>query len=403
MNAQINAYLAVGYACNQKCRCCPITRNIDVSNLFAPFDRVKREVDSMISLGVTDVTISGGEPTIHPDFFNIIDLFFENDITVHILSNGEKFSDPLFFDKFLKNANGKSICITTTFHSFMPDAHEFQNQTKGSFERSFKGLKALDSHGVNIAIKHCITANNYRELPQFIEWALTSFSNNAEIQLWGIDVCGISDDLANEVFIDYKRIGEYVEQALDLFEAHELHNDRILTINNLPLCMCDAYYWKYFTPPEADNYIEHMDDGRKMDAISGPASRNCFSCKFRAYCTGVYYSNFDLFGDDIVSPPVNELRASSYASQVTSYNQENIEFTFLSPYIQIELHPSGFRLWNTRLSDYALIRAKTKQVENVLALLNNGTQDDILVDAFNNCGLNGAEVLKELILKGIIE
>lgn len=403
MNTQINAYLAVGYACNQKCRCCPIANNTNKDELIVPFDRIEKEADTMKQLVITDVTISGGEPTIHPDFFNIIDLFFKRNISVHVLSNGERFSEQLFREKFLDAVKGKPISITTTFHSHFAAEHEFQNQSTGSFNRSFEGLKALDAAGINIAVKHCITANNYSELPEFVEWVLNSFSSNAEIQLWGIDVCGVSNDLAREMFVDYKKIGAYIEKTIDLFENIDSNFERVLTINNLPLCMCDPYYWTYFTPPESDNYIEHLQNGRKMDAISGPASKNCNGCRFRSYCQGVYYSNFDLFGDDIVSQSINETKISTYTPHITVYNQDKINLTYLSPYFQIELHPAGFRLWNTRLGNYVVLRVKTEQMRTILLMLQNGVQDDKLVEALNEIKVSGAKVVNELMLKGIIE
>ncbi len=403
MNKKTNAYLAIGYACNQKCRCCPITNNINKDELLAPWDRIKKEADLMLSSGVTDVTISGGEPTIHPDFFKIIQMFLQKNIGVHILSNGEKFSDKTFFEKFLKISCGKPVYVTTTFHSFSPEAHEFQNQSKGSFARSLEGLKNLDSSGINIAIKHCITANNYRELPLYIEWVLNNFSCNTEIQLWGIDVCGVSDTLAHEMYVEYNKIGASIEAALDLFEKDPSSSERVLTINSLPLCMCDPYYWAYFTPPEADNYIEHMQGGRKMDAISGPASKNCNSCRFRSYCPGVYYSNFDLFGDKIVAPPTKETRILSFTPRIVEYSQKTVNLTYFSPYSQIQLHPTGFRLWNARLGEYVLLRIKVEQMSKILFLLDNGVQDESLIEALCVIGVDGAAVVKELMLKGIIE
>lgn len=109
MNTQINAYLAVGYACNQKCRCCPIANNANKDELIVPFERIEKEADTMKKLGITDVTISGGEPTIHPDFLKIIDLFFARDISVHVLSNGERFSEPFFSkDSLMRQEESRS-------------------------------------------------------------------------------------------------------------------------------------------------------------------------------------------------------------------------------------------------------------------------------------------------------
>ena len=403
MNRQKNAYLAVGYACNQKCRCCPISNNQTATTLIAPFHRLKAEAEQILSLGVTDVTISGGEPTIHPDFFEIINLFVKNDIVVHILSNGERFSESSFFDRFKQIAHKENICITTTFHSHIPQEHEFQNQTGGSFMRSFVGLKALDALGINIAVKHCITANNYIALPEFIKWALENFSANAEIQLWGIDLCGISEALSREVFVDYQKITPYIERAIDIFEEYSPRGSRVLTVNNLPLCMCDAYYWGYFTPPEADNYIEHLQNGRKMDAISGPVSSHCASCRFQRHCPGVYYSNFDVFGDDIVAPPARELAVLSVNPRIISYNKQRIGLTYLSPLVKLDLSPLGFRMWNERIGDCVTLRIRSVQMDALMGLLRHGVSDEELTHTIDCFELDGAEVVKELMLKGIIE
>lgn len=403
MNTQINAYLAVGYACNQKCRCCPIANNTNKDVLIVPFDRIEKEADAMEQLGITDVTISGGEPTIHPDFLSIIDLFFKKNIFVHVLSNGERFSEQDFLESFLKTIKGNPISITTTFHSNHASEHEFQNQSCGSFNRSLEGLKALDAEGINIAIKHCITANNYSELPEFVSWVLNNFSANAEIQLWGIDICGVSNELAREMFVDYKKIGTYLEKAINLFEKSDCNCERVLNVNNLPLCMCDPYYWVYFTSPESDNYIEHLQNGKKMDAISGTASINCNGCRFRSYCPGVYFSNFALFGDNIVSQPISETRILSYTPIITTYEQQKIDLTYLSPYFQIELTPNGFSMWNTRLGEHVLLRIRTEQISSILFLLSSGVKDEKLIDTLNHIGVDGTKVLNEMILKGIVE
>lgn len=397
-----NAYLAVGYACNQRCRCCPLIDK-EHRKMIVSLDDIKKEATIMKNLGVTDVTISGGEPTIHPNFFEIIDFFFDQGIAVHILSNGEKFADKKFLTKFLQISRNNGVSVTTTFHSHIAEEHEYQNQSKGSFERSLSGIRALDINNINVSVKHCITSNNYNNLPQFLDFVLNNFSVNAEIQFWGIDLCGIDEQLAKESFVDYKLISKFMEITLDLFESRSEPRGRVLTINNLPLCMLDAYYWKYFTSPEMDTYIEHMQEGRKMDAISGPASKRCFNCGFRAYCPGVYYSNFDIIGDDIVSPPPEEMNLVSYNPAVVSYCGERIDLTYISPFVQIELRPSGFRIWNIRTGECASLRIKTEQMKFLLKNLENGVLDEDLLNILAGFNVDAQNVMNELMLKGIIE
>lgn len=404
MDTQVNAYLVTGYACNQRCRCCPITHNSNTSNLIIPFEQIKDQIIRIGALGVTDVTISGGEPTLHPRFFDILESCYNEGLNVHLLTNGEKFSDEQFIREFLKKAHKEETFITTTFHSHHPALHEQQNLTNGSFARSFRGLQALDNKGFNLAIKHCITSKNYHSLTEFVRWVLFNFTSNTEIQLWGIDVSGVNESLAREYYVDYKQIGPHLENAIDLFEEQlKKTPNRVLTINNLPLCICDAYYWQYYTPPEADNYIEHLKNGKKMDAISGPASENCTACGFHSFCPGVYYSNFEIFGNDIVSPPVQETAIVSHRSKIVSYKQERLVLTYLSPCFQIELRPSGYKLWNSRTGMYVQLRVKTKLMQQILSLLDEGVDEDMLKSILNNAGENGEEVVNELVLKGVIE
>ncbi len=401
-NNSKNAYLAVGYACNERCRCCPLV-NKDRRKAIVPLSEIKKQADIMKKLGVTDVTVSGGEPTVHHDFFDIIELFVAQDIAVHILSNGERFSDEDFLNRFLKIARNNKVSVTTTFHSHMAEEHEYQNQSKGSFSRSLSGVRALDANGVNISVKHCITKNNYNELPRFLNFVLENFSVNAEIQFWGIDLCGIDEQLAKESFVDYKLIGKYMGTTLDLFESRTEPRGRVLTINNLPLCMTDAYYWKYFITQDSDSYIEHMENGRKSDAISGPASKRCVNCKFRSYCPGVYYSNFDVIGDDIVSPPIEETELLYYKPPIVSYRRENIGLTYINPFVSIGVRPSGFVMRNTRSGEYVSLRIKTGQMNSLIVRLENGVSDDQLVDALAELLPDARNTASELILKGIVE
>ena len=401
-NKSKNAYMAVGYACNQRCRCCPLI-NKDQRKKIVSLEDIKKEAIIMKKLEVTDVTISGGEPTIHPDFFEIIEFFFMHGIAVHILSNGEKFAEDSFMDKFLQISKNNEISVTTTFHSHVAEEHEYQNQSKGSFEKSLFGVRSLDKNNINISVKHCITRNNYSNLPQFMEFVINNFSSNAEMQFWGIDLYGIDIQLAKDFFVDYRLIGKYMEKTLDVFEARTETTGRVLTINNLPLCMIDAYYWKYFTSPELDTYIEHMQNGRKMDAISGPTSKHCLTCRFRAYCPGVYYSNYDVIGDNIVAPPYEEMNLISYNPPVLSYNKERIDLTYISPYAQMELNPDGFKIWNIRTRECVLLRIKTEHMKFLLKHLEKGILEKDLIKILTEFKMDAPNVVNELILKGIIE
>ena len=157
--------MVFGYACNQKCICCPCDKQRGLEAVI-DLEELKDTVDHLCEIGITDVTISGGEPTISPYFFQMIEYILNKGLNIHILSNGEKFSNNEFLKKFIEVVNNKktSVTVTTTFHSYKESVHEEQNGSTGSFERSMNGLKLLDENGIRVSLKHCITQYNYKEL-----------------------------------------------------------------------------------------------------------------------------------------------------------------------------------------------------------------------------------------------
>lgn len=304
-NETKDAYMVLGYACNHRCSCCPCSKDQGRNSMFAT-EMLLDQVEKLKALSITDVTISGGEPTLHPDFFKIIEMLIRNGIHVHVLTNSDKFSDTNFCDKFIGISRLGDVSVTTTFHSHIPAEHEKQNQSSGSFYRSLSGLKYLDENGINVSVKHCITQRNYKHLTSFIEFALANFSDNTEIQLWGIDLCGVDKEMAQSSFAPFENIKPYLEEALDFFSEASKGN-RIINVNNIPLCTCDCYYWNYFSVPSLHGYIDYThSDNEELRRNSGPFSQKCIGCHFRQVCLGTYTSIFEMFGDNVVQQPVNE-------------------------------------------------------------------------------------------------
>lgn len=397
-----NAYLALGYACNEKCRCCPLVNKYDREHLI-PLERLLQEADRMNEYGVTDVTLSGGEPTLHPGLFQLISYFHQKGIAVHILSNGERFHDRTFSDAFLALAASGELTVTTTFHSWKAEEHEYQNSTLGSFRRSLEGLRYLDEHGLWISVKHCITANNYQQLPEYLQFVLDTFSDKAEIQLWGIDLYGLTPQQARENFVDFQKIRPYIQAAVDVFERSGRVGYQALTINNLPLCMCDCYYWRYFTSPEEDAYIDHNKEGGALESNSGPISVHCEHCPFRSMCMGAYFSDFDILGDDIVAVPGLEARADQYQSRYPYYTPRNVGKMFFSPYLFHRLARDGYVMINYLADSEVVLRMRTEQVLQFQKLLMDGISLEDLTACLDSFGINGTAIAGELMRKGIVE
>ena len=65
-------YCAVGYACNERCMFCPCSEH-PANQPSLSYEEICEAIDRSIEeRGVDNILFSGGEPTLHPDFFRIL-------------------------------------------------------------------------------------------------------------------------------------------------------------------------------------------------------------------------------------------------------------------------------------------------------------------------------------------
>lgn len=399
-----DAYMVFGYACNQKCICCPCEKDQRLKKVIE-IKELQKEIDRMVEIGVTDVTVSGGEPTVYPNFFEVITYLVNKDLNIHILSNSEKFANIEFAKKFVETTRGKNVTVTTTFHSYKELEHEKQNGSKGSFNRSLNGLKFLDENNIQVSLKQCITSYNYKDLKNFIKFLTDNFSARAEIQFWGIDLCGMDEKSAREYFVEFKEIKPYIEEALDYFESVNTNRNQLLTLNNLPLCMCDCYYWNYFTLPSNRYYIDYKEqEEHSFSQNFGLPFIACKSCDFAKYCKGTYLSVYDMFGNSVIEKPADENLLLQYKPKYIRYNEKNINKLSFSIYCSIYLTAKGLMIFNKKSNYEINIRLRFKDIVELINSFDAGIEKEEAEKLLKNFGIEKSEnTIEDWMLRGIIE
>lgn len=268
---------------------------------------LKCSVDIFEKNGITDVTISGGEPTLHPNLSELVSYIQNKNISVTLLSNSEKFSDLIYLKQFIKSVSPNSLKIITTLHSSSASEHEDANQTPKSFYRSILGLQNLFKYGFRIIIKHCITKKNYKDLVNFYKYCDDAFEKSVDIQLCSIDYCGIPLNRLQDERLTFQTIKPELEKLFDYhFEQKKYGTVRKLYCINMPLCSCDPYYWEYLPRKRKRMYNSYKDPhGReKMDFLDnvGIYEKYCRDCNVASLCVGTYFSAYSAVGPEIVNP-----------------------------------------------------------------------------------------------------
>lgn len=301
------AYLAIGYACNEQCSFCPCSELEKKEKKLIPYNELERIIHQLALMGCPEITVSGGEPTLHPDFVELLAAIQKKEMKITVLTNGECLSDVSLQKNMDKKLDLSKIRFITTLHSHQENMHEAVNHVKGSFKRSIDGLKSIHHMGAKTEVKHCITRENYKDLASFYEFCDKEFDESITLQICSIDYCGMKEDEAENEMIAFYEMRPYLEEMFDLHlkQASNGSRRRLYCIN-LPLCACDVYYWSMMPGKSKVVYKEYTDP---LTCKIGMAEENvdtdpdtCRGCKVIELCCGTYKTAFNRFGGKLVKP-----------------------------------------------------------------------------------------------------
>ena len=295
----MNAYLALGYQCDHECICCPLST---YDKLHAPFsyDYLKEIIDVLFEKDEdANVVISGGEPTLHPDFFKVLELINRKRGKITVLSNAGRCSDPQFVKKICDTLgeNSGQLSYVTAVHSTDPDIHDAVTQTCGSLERSLKGVENLSAAGIKVIIKHIMSKISYKTMKNTFEELDKRFPPEVSFHFCAMDFAGRGGKNVGRLFVDFRTLQPYLEETLDLWCGADSVKREIIVFET-PLCAVDPYYWRFFrTNPEG--YKEYLSPStRKL--ISDRYSKDlikpseiCGDCGVKDICEGVWPSAYE--------------------------------------------------------------------------------------------------------------
>ena len=152
-------------ACNVAClHCC------EEAGHHMPDELSREEISSfckqIVELGVPYVAISGGEPLLHPQFFEIAEFLRDNGVSLKAETNGHLI-DQRVAERFAK-LGLRSVQVSVdgaTAQSFEKLRH------KGSWQKTIDACKYLVAAGVNTEIVFVPTKFNIHEMGDVIEMA----------------------------------------------------------------------------------------------------------------------------------------------------------------------------------------------------------------------------------------
>jgi radical SAM protein with 4Fe4S-binding SPASM domain len=152
------AKLDTGTECNLNCWFCYYKSKL---NDKVSLDTIKDRVDYLVSCGIEEVDLSGGESSIHEDWFEILDYCKSRGMKISALSNGVKFADMDFLKKSQQHGLEE---ILFSLHGYDEMSHG-KMVGGDSFNDIVKAIKNAHKLGIIVRINCVVSEVNYINLP----------------------------------------------------------------------------------------------------------------------------------------------------------------------------------------------------------------------------------------------
>ncbi|MFW6024898.1 MAG: radical SAM protein [Candidatus Woesearchaeota archaeon] len=243
------ASLEITMSCNNKCISCPMPSFSSDS----PYDHLKKESKKLIKYD--EIHITGGEPTIHKDFFKILNFLFSNypNKDFVLVTNGRMLSYDTFCNK-LSRFNFERFLIPLYGTKKI---HDEITNVKGSFEQTIRGLKNFNNiKDTMIELRVIISKINYSNLEKIANYIVSNLSFVEKVVLFPINIVGFAYQNKDKVFFKYSDARPYIESFLSIISKNNLK----LELFNYPYCLLNKEYWDYIISSTTVDYKVSLTD-----------------------------------------------------------------------------------------------------------------------------------------------
>lgn len=250
--------LQMGYACNARCSFCYYLGSIKAGTTRDySTEEVKSKLREAKSLGLDQVDLSGGEPTIRPDLAEVIsyarDLGF---VKIAIITNGIRMANPEYVD-MLVAAGLNDILLST--HGTTQEEHDGLTNVKGSFDRIRKATQNIARHPeVELRFNATITSVNYGSLDALFDMLHDYDPTEVNLLVFNGSQDAKTESPEEMRTVSTQVIGDAIQAALTK------HRDdfRIINVRWIPFCMVKGHeasvqtmWQKMYEDKEWDPYL----------------------------------------------------------------------------------------------------------------------------------------------------
>lgn len=265
--------------CNSRCMHCYHRFS---SRKMKSLDAMKSEIDTMIERGADHVQITGGEPTIHKNFLELIRYVKSKKVMCSVITNGFLLANSSFVDRLKEDIDYFLMSI----HGGNEETWGKITNVKHAWQKTVNALDNLKGNDIEVHVNFTVMKPNYKQIPMLVEF-LASYSNVKRFNMitfnpWCSFQSNEGETAASKLIVSYDDMMEYIEKGANI----ALNSDIDIALRYFPFCktpeklrkynfnyvtsIFDMNEWnrEYWMPEEFDN-IERLYEISEKFKIEG--------------------------------------------------------------------------------------------------------------------------------------
>ncbi len=280
--------------CNSKCAFCVVASPLYVSDSVKHAE-VVRFLESHAGQGYAAVNLHGGEATIHPKFFETLELIKRLGYPeIHVQTNGINIAKIDFARRAVES--GANLFIIS-LHAADAEVHDELTHTPGGFEKTLQGIRNVKTLGARVRTNTVVTQQNSHDLTRIV--GLACGLGVDHINISNFHPVGSSMFSLGRTMPRLKLVAESVKAA----GAAALAAGRRLTLEGFPFCSVPELIEHQLNTE--NRQIKMLMRGQVISDYDGFMTNRmkvmgapCQSCSFKKDCGGVYPEYIQYHGWD---------------------------------------------------------------------------------------------------------